>query len=86
MKRMIVRNRVKDFDHWKRVFDEQAEAGCAAGLELENLWQNAEDANEVFFIFTVADVDRAMAYVSDPASAEVGERAGVVDGELWIVE
>ena len=86
MKRMIVRNRVKDFDAWKEVFDEQAEAGCEAGLELENLWQSVEDPNEVFFILTVDDVERAMAYVSDPKSAEVGERSGVIDGELWIVE
>ena len=86
MKRMIVRNKVKDFDHWKKIFDEQFDANKEAGLSLENLWQTVEDPNEVFFVLAIDDMDKAMAHISSPEAAEVGERSGVIDGELWIVE
>ena len=86
MKRMICRNVVKDFDAWKAIFDENLEAAQAAGLNLENLWRSIDDPNEVFFIFTVEDVDAAKAFTSDPAAAEAGERSGVIDGNCWMVE
>ncbi len=86
MKRMIVRNRVKDFDAWKSVFDENLGAAQEAGLGLENLWRSLDDPNDVFFIFTVSDLEAAKGFLAAPSSAEAGERAGVIDGEVWIVE
>ena len=86
MKRLIVRNKVKDFAVWKPIFDEQIEAGRTAGMEVENLWRCSDDPNEVFFIMTVADREAADAYMADPKSAEVGERSGVIEGECWYVE
>ena len=86
MTRMIVRNKVKDFAVWKPVFDEQLSAAGESGLTLENLWQNIDDPNEVFFIFVVESVERVYEFFNDPASAEAGERSGVIDGEFWLVE
>ena len=86
MKRMICRNKVRDYDVWRPVFDENLPAAREAGLILENLWRSIDDPDEVFFIFTVADLARAQGFVSDPASAEAGERSGVIDGACWIVE
>ena len=86
MKRMIVRNRVRDFDVWKSVFDENLGAALEAGLTLENLWRSIDVPNDVFFIFTVNDLAKAHAFLSAPSSAEAGERSGVINGEFWIVE
>lgn len=86
MKRMIVRNRVKDFATWKSVFDENLGAARKAGLALENLWRAIDDPNDVFFIFTVDDLAAAKAFLSAPAAAESGKRSGVIDGDCWIVE
>ncbi len=86
MKRMLVRNKVKDFDVWKTIFDEQLAAAGEHGLKLENLWRVVDDPNNVFFIFTIDDLDRAHAFLNAPSSAEAGERSGVIDGEFWIVE
>ena len=83
---MLVRNKVQDFDTWKPIFDEQLAAAGDHGAKLENLWQNIDDPNEVFFIFTLEDIDRAYAFLNDPASAEAGQRSGVIDGAFWIVE
>jgi len=86
MIRMICRNKVADFAKWKAVFDSHSDAARAAGLSLEHLWQGMEDANEVFFIFAVADIDKAKAFISAPEAEEIGRRAGVRDGDCWFVQ
>jgi len=86
MKRMLCTNKVKDYDLWKPIFDENSAAAQQAGLELENLWRDMEDSNQVFFILKVHDVDAARKFISDPAAAEAGQRSGVIDGECWFVE
>ncbi len=85
MPHMLVRNVVRDVDHWHRVFEAQGDAAAEAGLTLLHLWRSSDDPTVVWFVFDVADRDRAEAFLQDPASAEVGVRAGVVDGEvLWL--
>ncbi len=73
---MLVRNKVRDFDVWKEVFDSELPAVREAGLGLVNLWRSTENS----------DVDRARAFTADPASAAAGERAGVLEGEIHYVE
>ena len=79
---MLVRNRVRDFGRWRVVFEEQGASAFRAGLHLRHLWQSFDDPNDVFFLFEVDDIDRANAFVNAPESAEAGERAGVIDGEI----
>src|SRR5262245_14409157 len=86
MIRMICRNKVEDFSKWKSVFDSHANAHRQAGLSLEHLWQDLDDANEVFFIFTVADVAKAKAFVSTSSAKKAGRHSGVRDGDYWFVE
>ena len=83
---LLVRNRVKDIDHWKRVFDEQEAAGMAAGLSVERVWRSADKADEVFFILGVEDRARAEAYMATPEAAAVGEEAGALEGEFWFLD
>ena len=78
---LLSRNRVKDFDRWKVIFDAQEGAGHAAGLHLLKMWTALEDKNNVFFTFEVQDIEKARAFLNDPKSAEIGEEAGVIDGE-----
>ena len=86
MKRMLCRNKVKDFEIWKPIFDENLEGAREAGLNLENLWRSVDDPEEVFFIFTIDDLDAANGFTSSPEAAETGERSGVIGGDCWIVE
>lgn len=83
---LLVRNRVKDFDHWKSVFDAQEAAGMAAGLSVERVWRSADKDDEVFFILSVEDRARAEAYMATPEAAAVGEEAGALEGEFWFLE
>jgi len=42
---LLVRNKVKDFDHWKQVFNAQAEPAGSAGLRLKRMWRSADNPN-----------------------------------------
>ena len=83
---MLVRNKVRDFDVWKTVFDDQLDAVRDAGLGLVHLWRSMDDPNEVFFLLSVSDMERAKAFTADPASAATGERAGVLEGKIHYVD
>ena len=83
---LLVRNRVKDIDHWKKVFDEQELAGLSAGLSVKAVWRSADREDEVFFILGVEDRERAEAYMATPEAAAVGEEAGALEGEFWFLE
>ena len=45
MKYMLVRNKVRDYEVWKEVFDAQQGPGQEAGLELVHLWRSLDDPN-----------------------------------------
>lgn len=83
---MLCRNRVADFTKWKSVFNSHAAAHRDAGLYLRGLWQDLEDSNNVFFIFEVKSLEKARAFISDPAAAEVGKTSGVQDGEYHFLK
>ena len=82
---LLVRNRVKDIDRWKRVFDEQEVAGLSAGLSVKAVWRSADREDEVFFILGVQDRELAEAYMATPEAAAVGEEAGALEGEFWFL-
>lgn len=79
---MLCRNRVEDLERWKAVFESHAAAHREAGLVLRGLWTRDNEPNDVYVLFEVTDVARARAFVGDPASAEEGKKAGVIDGEI----
>lgn len=83
---MLVRNRVEDYGRWRSLFDAEAEAAAAHGLELSGLWREVGDANNVFFMFAVESVERAQAFLDRPESIEMGKAAGVIDGDYHFVE
>jgi hypothetical protein len=83
---MLCRNRVADFAKWKTVFDSHAQAHRAAGLRLRDLWRGLEEPNHVFFVFEVADLEKARAFINDPTAAEAGKTSGVQDGEYHFLE
>ena len=83
---LLVRNRVRDIDKWKRVFDGQAAAGAAAGLRVLHLWRAVDAEDEVFFLLDVEDRARAEAFMASPESAAVGVEAGAIDGEVHFLD
>ena len=82
---MLCRNRVADFDKWRRIFYANIEAARAAGLQLTNLWRCVDDPNNVFFLFEVRSIEKAQEFVNSSEAAKAGKESGVIDGEWHIV-
>ena len=85
MIRMLCRNKVADFGNWKAILDSHKDAHHQAGLTLESLWRGLEDPNNVFFVFAVADLNRAKAFIAAPEAAKAGRDSGVIEGDYWFV-
>jgi hypothetical protein len=82
---MLCRNRVADFSSWKAVFASHQAAHRDAGLRLVQIWRAVEDPNNIFFLFEVASMEKAQAFIGNPEAAKAGEAAGVIDGEYHFV-
>ena len=83
---LLCRNRVKDFPAWKQVFDSHANSHRVAGLHLTSLWRSTEEPNNVFFLFAVADLDKAREFLNAPDAGDAAAESGVLDGEYHFLE
>lgn len=78
---LLVKNEVKDFEHWLGVFNTDRPAAEAHGLFVERVWQDADDPGIAFFLMRAKTREQALAFMARPESAEVGLSAGVTGGE-----
>jgi len=83
---MLCRNRVADFSRWKSVFASHEVGHQNAGLRLVRLWRTVEEPNNVFFMFDVASIDKARAFISNPEAAKAAQASGIIDGEYHFLE
>ncbi len=82
MLRMLVQNKVKDYTTWRSVFDENTHSFDASNLTLEWVRTNPDDPQDVWFCLIVEDRAQAEEYLADPVHAQIGERAGVIAGQI----
>ncbi len=83
---MLCRNKVHDFSKWLEIFSSHKAAHVEAGLILEQLWQAADDPNNIFYLFRVEDIDKANAFISAPDASQAAQTAGVIEGEFHFIE
>lgn len=86
MTHLLCRNRVTSFEEWHAVFRLNEEAAREAGLTVEHLWQEKDDPNNVFLLFSVEDIDKAKAFMATPDAGEAAQESGVIEGEYHFVE
>lgn len=82
MNYMLCRNRVRNFDQWKNVFDSHADAHRAAGLKLVHLWQELDNPRHVFFLFEIEDIARARAFLDSPDATASANESGLIEGDF----
>ena len=86
MTHLLCRNRVTSYEQWHAVFRANEEAAREAGLVLEFLWQEKDDPNNVFFLFSVESIDKAEAFMAAPDAGEAAQESCVIEGEYHFVE
>ncbi len=75
---LICRQRVADFERWKRVFDSHAAAQRASGLHLERIFRNLDDPNDVVALFRVTDLEGARKFVTSPDVPKAQEESSLL--------
>jgi heme-degrading monooxygenase HmoA len=77
MTSLIVQHTVKDYDTWRRVFDEHETVRTRHGATGHELYRSLNDPNEVTIVNRFPSREQADAFASDPSLKEAMERGGV---------
>ncbi|WP_338729592.1 antibiotic biosynthesis monooxygenase [Haladaptatus sp. DJG-WS-42] len=78
MTHMLVHHRVKDYDAWKKEFDQHAELRKQSGERSHELFCSDDDTNEVTILMEFDTDDHARTFAESDDLRQVMERAGVV--------
>jgi len=65
MSHVFARLRGIQLDDLEMVLMADAAEHAERGMNLEFLWRNADDAEEVLFLFSAEDLDKARAYINE---------------------
>jgi len=72
-----VSHSVKDFDAWKKVYDEHESKRTEAGLTKLAVTRDMDDPNKVYVFNRVADLQKARDFAADPGLKEAMQKGGV---------
>jgi hypothetical protein len=85
---LFVRQKVKDYDRWYKVFASHAEAQKEAGLRDLQLLRDVDDPNVVVCFFRVDNMKKARSFTEAPEASEAQTDSGMI-GEpqvMWLNE
>lgn len=77
MAMVLVLHRVKDYGHWRQVYDSAAEMQKTGGVTEEAVFQAEDDPNNVLVLHRFNSITQAHSYFEDPALLEAVREAGV---------
>ena len=75
---MLVKAKVKDFQAWKKVYDEAAGLRASFGGGADQVFQDTNDPHTYFAIIDWDSQENAQKYAQSPELKEAMEKAGVV--------
>jgi ketosteroid isomerase-like protein len=75
---LIVQHRVRDYDTWKRVFDEHGDVRRRYGSTGHELYRGIDDPDEITVVNHFPSKEQAEAFAADPSLTEAMQRGGVI--------
>lgn len=75
---MAVTHVVKDFDTWKKGFDEDEMNRTASGLTLRALARGIDNPNNVYIFLNVSDLQKAKDFAASPKLKDIMQKLGVI--------
>jgi hypothetical protein len=75
--RLLMQEKVKDWDAWKKVFDENKQTRIDSGLIDRGLGHDVNDNHQVSIVFAVTDKAKAKAFLQSKDLKDKMEKAGV---------
>lgn len=74
---VVITHKVKDFDAWKKGFDEHQAKRVEAGIVAHHLNRGVTDPSLVVVYLVATDLDKLKAFLADPGLKEAMKAAGV---------
>ena len=75
---ILVQQKVRDYDTWKPFFDQNEGVRKNSGSNGAQVFQSAEDPNELFILFEWDTVENARKFSSSEELKKIMEGAGVI--------
>lgn len=79
-----VTHTVKDFDAWKKIYDEKESARNEAGLTKLSVSRDMENPNKVYVFNRLADLQKAKDFGADPKLKEAMQKGGVNSAPVFV--
>lgn len=76
---VLIRHKVKDYDKWKRVFDENLAFRKAGGEKGGRLFRNKDDPSETIIIFKWDTIENARKFTESEDLKIAMQKAGVAE-------
>ncbi len=77
MDRVAIKHKVKDFDAWKKVYDDHKQARMDAGLIDRSMGYRVGDNHMVSIVFAITDMAKAKAFMTSKDLADKMKAGGV---------
>ena len=74
----MIRQNVKDFDQWKKVFDEDGSNRKMASSKGGHVFRALDDPNNVFVLLEFDDLEKTTKFMNSAGLKEAMKNAGVV--------
>ena len=75
-----------DVDAWKKVVESHKEGHLEAGLHFQQVWINADEPNEIFFMFQVDDLEKAKSFLKSAGALDKEKQERGDIPKLWCLE
>lgn len=75
---IVVRQKVEDFQKWKRAFDATAMLRKASGEKSSKIFRSADDLNELIVLSEWDDLRSAVKYSQNKLFKDAAEKAGIL--------
>lgn len=79
-----VSHTVKDFDAWKKVYDEGESMRVDAGMSKLAVCRDMDNPNKVYVFNRIADVQKARDFAADPKLKEAMQKGGVTSAPVML--
>lgn len=87
MATMIVRQRVRDYFDWQRVFNYSRGARIRCGLSAERVYRGVHDGNDLVVVMNAEDLERARVYGKSPIRKMILEKGDVIGQPIdWFLD
>lgn len=84
---ILVKHKVKEYNNWKKVYDEHNNFRIKNGMISDNVYKNANDPTEMFMLFKWDNILNARIFLQSEDLKKVMENAGVTNKpEIYFLE